>query len=356
LNNFNNFGGRVISHYTFSHQSSFVPFFHFFYSSPSNQAKAKIGIHCHRSYLIISAGQSIMQVKLSTFLLFILSARVDRADSQACTFCFEDNDEAGTVRFTGEAVTCPELRDQWTQINAVDSDPECKNLQLYAFQIGCCLNPPTLYCDICPDGQEFVRENRVELGNADNPTCAELEYRPSQLVGVFEPGVCEDTFLRRSASYCGCPDVEQECFICPDGSEVGNSRREDKWLTMGDCASNAYLFSTFKADECDPLLLGVDFAAYCLCPDVPTPEVICELCPGGEVVDTDFLYDEANTDATCGQLENFAVFVTNEARCDTVIPAAAKDGCKCRKTSGSVDKSFVASLVLAGAMALPAIL
>jgi hypothetical protein len=320
-----------------------------------HQAKAKIVDHYKFG---------IMQVKLATLLLFILSARVDRADSQTCTFCAEDNDAAGFQFFPGDETTstCPELKERYTQtlVDTLDSDPDCKDLQLYAFQIGCCLIPPYRYCEICPDGTDFQPGNTVDLGRPDNPTCGELEFRGASLVGVFTPGVCEDTFLRRSAFYCGCPNVEQECFLCPDGSEVGNSRREDKWLTGEDCAGIEYLYSTFKPEECIPGVFGVDFAAYCLCPGTPAPEVVCELCPGGQVENPDFLYDESNTDATCGQLENFAVFVTSTNGCDSLVPAAAKEGCKCKggggTNSGSFDKSFVASLVFAGAMAIPAIL
>jgi hypothetical protein len=325
-----------------------------------HQAKTKIVDHYHISSYTASDNQKfvIMTVKLTTFLLFMLTARrLDRADSQACSFCADGKDEEGFRYFVGDesASTCTELMDQWNQLDALDSDPDCKDLQLYAFQIGCCKNPPYRYCEICPDGSDFKSENRVELGNADNPTCGELEFRAASLVGVFKPGVCEDTFLRRSAIYCGCPNVQQECFLCPGGSEVGNAKREDKWLTMGDCAGNQYLFSTLTAEECNPDLFGIDLAGFCLCPDSPPPsEPVCELCPGGEVENPKFLYDESKTDATCGQLEKFAVFITNTDRCDSLL-APAKEGCKCRN-SGSLDKSFVASLVFAGAMAIPAIL
>jgi hypothetical protein len=302
-----------------------------------------------------------MTFKLATFLLFILTARVDRADSQACAFCADGTDgtgEQGSRRFVGDesTFTCSELTDQWSQLDALESDSDCKDLQLYAFQIGCCQTPPYGYCDICPDGSDFERGNEVDVGDATNPTCAQLELLPFALVGVSEPGTCEDTLLRRSAVYCGCPNVQQDCSLCPGGSEVGNSRREDKWFSENDCGGNQYLFSTFTAEECtsSPALFGVDLAAFCLCPDYPPPEVVCELCPGGEVENPDFVYDGSSTDATCGQLEKFAAFTTRTDLCDSIL-APAKEGCKCRNSDSS-DKGFVVSLVVAGAMAIPAIL
>jgi hypothetical protein len=241
----------------------------------------------------------------------------------------------------------------------LNTDDSCKDLQLYAFQIGCCLSHPVLHCDVCPDGADFERENLVLQGNVQEQTCGQLELNPTELVGLYLPGVCEDTLLRRSAHYCGCPNVEQECFLCPNESDVGSPRREDKWISNRSCEGNQYLFSIFKAEECSPEEFnagfdGVDLAGFCLCPDSPPREIMCELCPGGAVINPTFEYDESNTDATCGQLEQFAMFITRTDTCESVL-APAKEGCKC-PNSGSADKSFVASLVLAGAMAIPAIL
>jgi hypothetical protein len=83
----------------------------------------------------------------------------------------------------------------------------------------------------------------------------------------------------------------QACSLCPGGSEVGNARREDKGVTMANCGGNQYLSSLFTAEECSPEF-DVDLAAFCLCPDFPPPELMCELCSGSEVENPEFLYDE----------------------------------------------------------------
>lgn len=244
-------------------------------------------------------------------------------------------------------------------------DTSCKNQQLLHFQTGCCRDPPYEYCPICPDGSAPPGiTNKVPIGDfADPPTCQEVQYRRETLIGVFEDGDCTDTFLQRGSFYCGCPGVQQECWLCPDKKEPGNPDRGDAWATQSNCRGLQYLFSVFSAQECQdlPATFGVDLAAFCLCGTVDASnettgdandgtevgvetdeeEYKCTLCDnGGSVKNPDFIYTN-ETDVyqrTCGQAQDFAEYVISSYACRDLL-ARPREMCDCGgggRGSGSV--------------------
>jgi hypothetical protein len=148
--------------------------------------------------------------------------------SGMCTLC--DNGQVPftdptTVFFPNSKFNCSgliaDLATKGSDLGA--NDTECKDMQLLAFQIGCCQWPPYQYCTICEDGEPFVRGNEIPLGTADNPTCSAYEFRLSALNGVFEPGNCADTQLRRAGFYCGCPGTFMVNCCCVVLEHVGGS-------------------------------------------------------------------------------------------------------------------------------------
>jgi hypothetical protein len=56
---------------------------------------------------------------------------------------------------------------------------------------------PVLY-DLSEWRTRFLRGNEVTLGTAGNPTCSAYEFHLSPLNGVFGPGNCGCTKMRRA--------------------------------------------------------------------------------------------------------------------------------------------------------------
>ncbi|KAL3924185.1 MAG: hypothetical protein SGILL_001205 [Bacillariaceae sp.] len=218
----------------------------------------------------------------------------------------------------------------------LDTDSNCQAAQLANYQNRCCPGgPPYNFCPICPDGSEPPGlNNEMPTGEfVQNPTCNEFQFQPNSYTNLIpgEEGNCADTFLQRVSHYCGCPGVQHECFLCPDGSAPGNPDRGEAWATNANCRGLEFLFSAFTADECSvyPDVFGVDFAAFCVCPGVEEPPLDnpeCSICNGQAVVNPDFQYaskeDGATFDRTCAQAENFARYITTELQCGRLLEDA----------------------------------
>jgi hypothetical protein len=101
---------------------------------------------------------------------------------------------------------------------------ECGLGQLENYQEGCCEEAPRGVCTLCPDGASFNAATVVPNFDPDDgdQSCADLNGKLAFLDYVVEGGTCEDTWLQRSAAWCGCPDIERQCFLCPDGSKPPN--------------------------------------------------------------------------------------------------------------------------------------
>jgi hypothetical protein len=305
----------------------------------------------------------------SAILLSLLALKVNGQDAinsnnatDPCTLCQNlatPDLEPVFKFFTTSETTCSDAAGQLAAGEFLQGDDECKNLQLLSFQIGCCEFPPFEYCTVCPDGSDFERDTVVPTGVADPPTCATMQYQWSTLNGVFTEGVCSDTLLQRGAHYCGCPDVEQQCFVCEDESPVGNPNKGDAFQTQSTCRGIEYLYSLFTADECDDVKknYGVDLGAFCECPGTSANYTECELCPdGGEVTNPDATWTDAGAtfQRTCAQAVKFASVITAGGdRCDGFMEKA-RETCNC--ASGAFGWNLIVSFMLAGALVIKAFL
>ena len=290
--------------------------------------------------------------------LLTLSVIVFVGGQDTCELCYDGQEpdlSGGLVLFTQGNLTCPDLISQF-EANGMSSmaanTTACGDMQLHAFQIGCCKVPPFQHCDICPDGSKFKGQNVVPFGIADNPTCSVMEYRIGALNAIFTPGTCDDTQLRRSAFYCDCPGVEQECSLCPnkeDGNNLPNrGQKTEKFVTGGsNCAGINYQWSLFTEEECGDATInfGVDLAGYCDCPGTGANGT-CSLCEEGYVVtnrNKDFTDPGTGQTYTCQEAEDYAQFVVREDVCDRFFGNARSFCCK---SSASTLGVFVAGLIV----------
>jgi hypothetical protein len=238
------------------------------------------------------------------------------------------------------------------------TETTCLNQQLVNYQKRCCTSPPYGYCTICPDGSTpSGLQNPVPTGEfAQDPTCDEFQYQKNSMQHLFVEGDCSDTYLQRTSFYCGCPGVEQQCWLCPDKSPPGNPDRGDAWATQSNCRGLEFLFSVFRADECAniPANFGIDFAAFCLCPGVEvnqTETPVCSLCPdGGSVTNPDTVYTDEGAvfERTCRQAEEFAQYIIWDKACDRLFEQA-RSICTCSsafRLAASSGVAFVAASVM----------
>lgn len=226
------------------------------------------------------------------------------------------------------------------------TDSTCKSAQLANYQKRCCNGgPPYDYCSICPDGSTPPGlNNGIPTGEfAVDPTCNEFQYQPNSRTNLIpgQEGNCADTFLQRTSFYCGCPNTQQGCFLCPDGAAPGNPDRGDAWATNANCRGLEFLFSAFTADECSvyPNNFGVNFAAFCVCPGVEEPPADnpeCSICNGQAVVNPDFVYSapDATFERKCSQADEFARYITNSRSCDALLQEARVACCPNGSISG----------------------
>ena len=300
-------------------------------------------------------------VSLSPSLLVLASllAAVYGQPTDLCTVCADTSEPLAnpqTVFQPSQNTTCTDLIGQFDSngmASMAADDESCKNLQLYAFQIGCCRNPPFQYCDICPDGSEFRPGRKIPVGQADNPSCAQFEFRKGALLGLFEHGDCGDTQLQRSAFYCGCPDVEQECSLCPNATDTpGKPSKREKFINPGStCRSLNYLYSIFKKDECDTASFnfGVDLAAFCECPGTEPNGTACELCPDGQHVASKDKNKEYREGITCGDADDYAQYIVREDFCEDVWAPEPRAAC-CTDGATALFVGLVSAVGFVGSM------
>jgi hypothetical protein len=89
-----------------------------------------------------------------------------------CTLCDDGQDpltDPTTVFFPNSGFDCNGLIDDLATKGGdwAANDAECKDMQLLAFQIGCCQWPPFQYCTICENDEPFASDNEVPLGTTD---------------------------------------------------------------------------------------------------------------------------------------------------------------------------------------------
>lgn len=195
------------------------------------------------------------------------------------------------VEDDGQDGSCQELWDATRLLprNSVD----CKNAQLRNYQNECCRSTPHDHnyhpCTLCPDATPF--DATAVVPNLFDPdggstTCADVNLDESFLDYLFKEGDCSDTLLQRSAAWCGCPNVERSCFLCPDGSKPPNLHLVDPVFYGWTCEAFDFVSSYFSKEECQNLastIFEFDAASFCGCPDSPIPQV-CQLCPDGQEI------------------------------------------------------------------------
>jgi hypothetical protein len=237
-------------------------------------------------------------------------------------------------------MTCQSIVTAVAASASLQGSDECKTNQLAAYQLGCCTSPPYFHCPICPDGSDYVPSNTIPLGQGNDPTCAIYELTKNSYSSAFEVVTCADTFLQRAAIYCGCPDVEKECTVCPDGQTPTNPERGDAWITQSNCAGVEFLLSLYSAEECSSLRdsYGVDFAHFCKCPDYEKADTgTCLMCEDG-IANPNFVYLSTAFERTCAQGAQFAESITRDNICIREMNEAIGLGCQCKNGSGPVFK------------------
>jgi len=243
-------------------------------------------------------------------LIFSLLMVTTTAQS-LCTVC-----EGGSaLRYPDEKI----CQDFLPRTNGLfDTDYDCQDIQLEAYQKGCCITPPLDHCDYCADGTPFNPDLKVPSGQyVGGESCFDYKYANSAHIAMFNDGTCDDTFLRRAGQYCGCPGQVQECWLCPDQNPPNNPGKADEWVTGSNCRGIEFLFSLLTKDECTnfPMDIGADLAIYCGCGGLDEEAIAeqkevfqCELCRnGGFLINPQQVYtDGSRFSKTCQQADDFA--------------------------------------------------
>lgn len=246
----------------------------------------------------------------------VFSLCLAKANAQKlCTVC-----EGGTaLRFPDEKV-CQDFEPRTNGLFQTDFD--CQDIQLEAYQKGCCITPPLDHCDYCADGSPYNPDLKVPSGQfVGGESCFDYKYANSAHLAMFDDGTCDDTFMRRAGHYCGCPQQKQECWLCPDKNPPKNPGKVDAWLSNSNCRGIEFLFSLLTEEECSyesglPYNLGGDLAIYCGCGGLDEEAIAkkkeefqCELCRNGSfMINPDMIYTDGNSkfNKSCQQAEDFA--------------------------------------------------
>jgi len=256
----------------------------------------------HHSFLFVVA----LLLLTTTTTITVITAQ------EICTVCTEGNEMRYDIQL------CNDLRPRTNGLYETDTD--CQDLHLEAYQIGCCLAPPKGYCGYCADGSEPNFDGIIPTGDyVGGENCFDYAYQNKALIGMFSDGSCDDTFMRRAGYYCDCPNQKQECWLCPDGNSPSKPGAGEPWVTDSNCRGIEYIFSLLTEDECEsfPMDAGADLAIYCGCGGLNQTEIAaqqeifqCELCRnGGFVIDPDATYTTVGEDKfskTCQQADDFA--------------------------------------------------
>jgi len=257
---------------------------------------------------------SLSAAILATGLLLLLGTATTlvSADTKSCPIC-----AGGGDLWKPEQQICQDISRRTSGLFETDSD--CAGIQLEAYQIGCCARPPFNHCQYCADGTPFDPDMIVPSGQfVGGESCFDYAYKNDAMLGVFEDGNCADTFLQRAGHYCGCPNQEQKCWLCPDKKPPAAGGKGEDWVTGSNCRGIEFLFSLFDEKECSsfPMDAGADLAIFCGCGGLNQTEIEeqqeifrCELCRnGGFLLDPGMIYTDGSTSfsKTCQQADDFA--------------------------------------------------
>jgi hypothetical protein len=313
----------------------------------------------------LGGGSVIQYFYVSSIVLLLVYVNVIVVNGEdKCTPCETGSDFISAA----PQPTCNDiLMETKSKTNGLfDTDQQCKNLQLNNYQKGCCAFPPFDYCTFCDDPNITPNlDLYVPTGQfADPYNCYEYSYQNEAMIGMFEDGKCEDTFMRRAGHYCGCGSTQkQECYLCPDGNSPTKPQKMDSWITNTNCRGIEYLFSLLKEDECTsyPFMAGGDLSIYCGCNGINTTEIeeqeeiyTCSLCENGGVVTNpttiyNYMAVLSTQHKTCSQAEDFArTIIKTPAGCrNPNYFGLAREICTCTaSSSGSGFSNMVGSMMM----------
>jgi hypothetical protein len=223
---------------------------------------------------------------------------------------------------------CPSLTRKSSSLMA--QTPMCIEIQLELFQQGCCEQPPRDRCTLCPDGSSFMGSSVVPnfSPNEGDFSCADLNSDVAYLDYLFESGVCDDTLLRRSASWCGCPGVQRTCSLCSNGERPPNPTLIDPVYYGWDCDTFDFVSSYFSEGECMGLVNSIfefDAPSFCGCSNSQIPDV-CDLCPPGQMIANPNLPLGHNDKFTCRELALSTRYIPAEGPCERALSAHNSNG------------------------------
>lgn len=253
-----------------------------------------------------------------TILAIIFSLIHFASVSSECTLCGVEHIPDFALSREQDGISCQSLFDEISNVEETSQD--CKNIQLTAFQTGCCSETyiPEKVCSLCQDGNSFGTGRNIPNSQGRRELiCSDLVTESSFLDFFTAPGDCSDTFLRRSAAWCECPGTEVECTLCPDGSSPPNPYKTENVLYEWDCANFEYVTALLSSAAC-PLssqLLEFDAAAFC-CPGVVPPPRVCSFCPNTHVMgDPEKLVHTEYGMLKCGDIETSLSLVPTKDSC-----------------------------------------
>jgi hypothetical protein len=265
-----------------------------------------------------------MRCLLTSLPVAVWVARLSAASAQQGIYC----DPCSNGETPSNDEECLELVEDTEKMIA--RTPQCAALQLELYQTGCCTKPPRDKCTLCPDGRSFDGSSVVpNFEPADGDvSCADLNADESFLDYLFESGTCDDTLLRRSAAWCGCPGVERQCSLCPNGERPPNPGLIDPVYYGWDCDTFDFVSSYFSKGECRGLVDSIfefDAPSYCGCTDSPIPDV-CDLCPPGHIIANPDMYLGHNNRFTCRELALSTRYIPADEPCERVLSTHESNG------------------------------
>lgn len=144
----------------------------------------------------------------------------------------------------------------------------------------CTLGQSTTPCMMCPDGSvELAYPDRIVPffnlgGDNSNPTCQQVAAAAQTTESV------NCALVQAQAGYCGCAGVQpqRQCSFCPDGSEPANT---DTIAPSNDKCGDLFTYiEHLGEDDCKSnRFRSMQGLAYlCGCPGV---EPQCSVCPDG---------------------------------------------------------------------------